>query len=330
MSSTPKCQRCERESRNGFLCPHCTNGLRETLRELPWWLDRLMESAVGQVRLGDGGKRAHDPGLVKYTGQHGDDRLADDLAKGDITAAKLAATGRANAASSTLYRQAQNTLTTWIRDICETRGATYVAPCEMAWNFIGPLLPNQYRQKRPKDATLMPTTGTHTPMALWLANHAPAIAQHEAAGELARDIDELRLAVERAVNRRESPRFCGPCPTELTDDHAKDCDREHPHACETRLMARKSAASVTCPTCKGTHDIGELTTSIFDANGHLGYTVNEIHLVMEQFGMSLPERTFRRWRADRTIVPMMWRSGEPLYRLDDVRELRKGKGDNGK
>jgi hypothetical protein len=320
--TTPKCQRCDRESPNAFLCPHCADHLRETLRELPWWLDKLFESAVGQVRLGDGGKRAHDPGLLKYTGQNGDERLADDLAQGEITVAKLAATGRANAAASNLYNGAHNTLATWIRDICESRGVTYLAPRELVWNFIGPLRPTERRQKRPKDPGNIETTGTHTPMAMWLIQHVSAIVMHEAAGECANDIEDLRLAVERAVNRREAPMFCGLCPNELADDHAKDCDKGHPHECGTRLEARKKAANVTCPSCKATHDVETLQRKIFEDNADYGYTSGEIHTVMNAMGMSIGESTLRRWIARRELVPMNWHSGSPKYHLGDVKKLR--------
>lgn len=194
VTNAPKCQRCERDSPNGYLCPHCANHLRETLRELPWWLDRLLESAVGQVRLGDGGKRAHDPGLVKYTGQHGDERLSDDLAQGEITAAKLAATGRANAASSTLYRQAHGTLATWIRDLCESRGVTMWR--RERWHGTSSARccrPSATRSDQGRHADRH-HRNPHS-MALWLAQHVSTIVLREAAGELAGDIDGLRLAV---------------------------------------------------------------------------------------------------------------------------------------
>lgn len=311
--TTPKCQRCDRESPNAFLCPHCADHLRETLRELPWWLDKLFESAVGQVRLGDGGRRG-----TRAAELHGDDLVSDH----PLTAAKAAAMGRANAAASKLYNQAHGTLATWIRDLCESRGATYVAPRELVWNFIGPLLPHQRRQKRPKDPGTIETTGTHTPMTTWLAQHVSAIAMHEAAGECASDIEDLRLAVERAINRREAPMFCGLCPTEVADDHAKDCDKEHPHECGTRLEARKKASSVTCPTCKATHDVETLQRKIFEDNADFGYTSGEIHTVMNAMGMAIGESTLRRWIARRELVPMNWHSGSPKYHLEDVRKLR--------
>lgn len=310
MSQTPKCQRCERECRDSFLCQSCSNHIREILRELPWWLDRLLESSVGQVRMGDGGRSSARQEL------HGEDLVTDHA----LTIAQAAAMGRANTAASRLYARAHNTLATWIRDICESRGIDYRMQI-MESNFIGPMAEYQQRRSPRKDPGTLETSGSHTPMALWLAKHAPAIAMHESAGECARDITDLRQDVERLVNRRETPQFCGQCPTELEVGHG-ECDQTHPHPCGTRLETRKHATTVTCPKCKADHDIEELTKAIFDANGHLGYTASEIHVVMEKLGMSVPESTFRRWKADRAIEPVMWRSGDPLYRLDDVRKLR--------
>lgn len=306
----PKCQRCERECRDAFLCQSCSNHIREILRELPWWLDRLLESSVGQVRMGDGGRNPK-PEL------HGEDLVTDHA----LTIAQAAAMGRANTAASRLYARAHNTLATWIRDICESRGIDYRMQI-MESNFIGPMAEYQQRRAPRKDPGTLETSGTHTPMALWLAKHAPAIAMHEAAGECANDIEDLRLAVERAVNRREAPMFCGLCPNEVADDHAKDCDKEHPHECGTRLEARKKAANVTCPSCKATHDVETLQRKIFEDNADYGYTSGEIHTVMNAMGMSIGESTLRRWIAQRALLPMNWHSGTPRYHLDDVRKLR--------
>lgn len=306
----PKCQRCERECRDSFLCQSCSNHIREILRELPWWLDRLLESSVGQVRMGDGGRNPK-PEL------HGEDLVTDHA----LTIAQAAAMGRANTAASRLYARAHNTLATWIRDICESRGIDYRMQI-MESNFIGPMAEYQQRRAPRKDPGTLETSGTHTPMALWLAKHAPAIAMHEAAGECANDIEDLRLAVERAVNRREAPMFCGLCPNEVADDHAKDCDKEHPHECGTRLEARKKAANVTCPSCKATHDVETLQRKIFEDNADYGYTSGEIHTVMNAMGMSIGESTLRRWIAQRALLPMNWHSGTPRYHLDDVRKLR--------
>lgn len=310
MSQTPKCQRCERECRDSFLCQSCSNHIREILRELPWWLDHLLESSVGQVRMGDGGRSSARQEL------HGEDLVTEHA----ITIAQAAAMGRANIAASRLYARAHNTLATWIRDICESRGIDYRMQI-MESNFIGPMAEYQQRRGPRKDPGTLETSGTHTPMALWLAKHAPAIAMHEAAGECARDIADLRQDVERLINRRESLRYCGPCPTEIAEGHA-ECDREHPHDCGTRLQAQQKASSVTCPSCKASHEVEALQRKIFEENADFGYEAGEILTAMNAMGMSVGESTLRRWIAQRALLPMNWHSGTPRYHLDDVRKLR--------
>jgi hypothetical protein len=45
-----ECQRCGGRA-TLFLCPRCESHLDKLLRELPWWLERLTETAVGATRL---------------------------------------------------------------------------------------------------------------------------------------------------------------------------------------------------------------------------------------------------------------------------------------
>ena len=51
-----ECRRCGAKAQL-FLCPRCTTTLQRTLDDLPWWLNRLTEAAVGQTRMSDNAGR---------------------------------------------------------------------------------------------------------------------------------------------------------------------------------------------------------------------------------------------------------------------------------
>lgn len=88
-----ECLCCARKT-DLFLCSSCQGELRRQLADLPWWMERLAESALGQTKLGDGGRRIRtDESPIRF-----------------------------NDKSSTLYADIHNTLVCWARGICENRG----------------------------------------------------------------------------------------------------------------------------------------------------------------------------------------------------------------
>ena len=51
------CTRCGAKANNSFLCRNCVTTAQTTLADLPWWLNRLTEAAVGQTRMTDNAGR---------------------------------------------------------------------------------------------------------------------------------------------------------------------------------------------------------------------------------------------------------------------------------
>ncbi len=103
-----QCRVCEGHAQL-FLCVTHISSLRDALRDLPWWLRRLEESAVGDVRLGDGGRRgtrAHE--LDEYTGPDGADKLDQAGRDGKFAIDKALAAGRVNAKASRQLDRATN------------------------------------------------------------------------------------------------------------------------------------------------------------------------------------------------------------------------------
>ena len=189
------CQRCSAKCEL-FLCTRCTLDLRQMLTDMPWWLDRLAETSVGQARLGEpGGRRSHKTGLEKYAdpkpavdgsdGTEGDRRLERDLDDRKLRA-RLLAQGGVNAHASDLFDEVQNMLGSWVRDVCERRGVD------------------------------VPHIATASRMAMWLKKHVSSLASAECALETYTDVKQAQDQMERALchvcgcytpSRERSPRI---------------------------------------------------------------------------------------------------------------------------
>ena len=145
----PECVRCGAKATT-FACGRCTHKLRRMLADLPWWLRRLEETATGQARHGDDGRRipryrqqldgdsaeashiepmpvdaccaaAWDAGEPCPT--HGDGDGKRSRHRRAQTALRHAlARGRVNLRASELADSAHSILFEWVRDLCETRG----------------------------------------------------------------------------------------------------------------------------------------------------------------------------------------------------------------
>lgn len=311
MSKT-ECRRCSRQCQM-FICATCTDNLRRQLRELPWWLDRLAETALGQVKLSDGGRRVRRRDVL-----HGDDPLASHIeplrncrceegeCRCSVKAARkrrerdalahILAAGRVNARASDELDRIRNTLSTWIRDIAESRETT------------------------------VPTLNTTSAMALWLAKHASAIAGQESAAECCDDIARASKAIERIVNRPLPPKFIGPCPGEAPEEvliKRRD-EGDLVTRCNHELTAPQDAKSVTCPRCEAAHDIEEVLAKNYEESNDALVTVRElVDWVLPRMKKPVPQRTLENW-IERGWVEQRGQnaSGAQMVRLGDVLDTR--------
>ncbi|MGQ9348930.1 hypothetical protein [Mycolicibacterium gilvum] len=317
-----ECRRCERKA-TLYLCNYCIDTLRTQLRELPWWLDRLAETALGQAKLSDGGRRATRRDVL-----HGDDSLASHIEP--LRACKCAedaeclcnvdkarkrrerdalhhilAAGRVNARASAEYDRIQNRLGTWIRDICETRG-------------MG-----------------LPQLNTASSMAVWLAKNVMAIAGQEDADKCCDEVADSIKAIERAVNRPPPARSIGPCITDPAPDEVLERRRDSGDMttrCNLELSAGHKAKSVTCPRCEVTHpDVEEVLQQNIAEMGGMNFTVRQlVDVVLPKLDEPVPQRTLERWVEHGWIEVRGELRGAAMVRLDDVRELRRSRPRNRK
>lgn len=306
-----KCSACKGNAQL-FLCGRCVSKLRADLAELPWWINRLIESVVGQVKLGDGGGRA-------VRTMHGDDELAShietlpgcsceddcdcnaDVARGKRQRAALVhalALGRVNANASELHADVTNVLGTWIRHLCETRGAE------------------------------APELATTVRMARWLHANVSAIANDEAAGECVDELADIRKRIERIVNRPQPRKFLGKCPTWVEESQA---------ACGKELSAGADAIEVRCRECHTTHNCNRLQLLLVNDMEREKVTAGRVRALNRLLPPEyrIPERTLRRWIADEKLKPRGYvrpdgsrgvarhsEDDEPLYLWSDVRKMR--------
>lgn len=321
MSTT--CQNCQGKAQV-FLCARCQGELRQMLADLPWWIDRLAEAAVGHAKLGDGG-RAHTPeGIARYaderidedTGERvGDDNLRRDIAAGRLNRDRVLAAGRVNARASRLLDRVQNSLTTIVRDVCESRGVDL-----------------------PPSVATAPKTGVAAchRIARWLSSNLGAISAGEDAGQTFREIQGLMGdgkrdgEIAKLINRPVQPRFCGPCPTYV--DHNRHCGK--------LLYAKREAIEVYCPVCRATHNVDRITQHLTARINVLRFTSSEVLVIMNTLGTPIPERSWLRWRKDGRVKIRGFKrpdnhdgtrgairinrhsdDDEPTYRLEEVRKV---------
>lgn len=308
-----ECRRCSRKSAL-FICHTCIENLRQQLRDLPWWLDRLAEAAVGQVKLSDGGRRAKRSSTL-----HGDDLLAAHIEpyrackceEGQCACdtrkarrnreydalAHILAAGRANARASDELQKIHNTLTRWIQDVCETRGEN------------------------------TPTLHSAHGMAKWLAQHAHAVAGQQDAEQCCDDIAVIVKRAERIVNRPVPPRYLGPCTTDPAPEELLTKRDSGITRCNFALTSKRDAREVKCPQCHITHNIDELLERQIEDTNDKSFSLSELtRTILPAVGLSIPLRTMQHWATTGRMVPTGYGiDGEPRYLLGEIRRLREEK-----
>jgi hypothetical protein len=235
------------------------------------------------------------------------------------------AAGGVNVRAAELLDAIANTLTTIIRDICETRGVPLRNVRGYPRGFIGPLQHGAIRCER-----------TQRPQfwALWLTEHVLAVAAGEDASQTYNEIhrligDEQRDGdIGRLINRPIPQKFLGKCPT------WREAERK---ICGMELQARADDIEVSCPRCRQTHNCNRLQLLMMNDLEREKMTVERIlelnRLLPEEYRIS--ERTLRRWRQHGKLKPRGWQrpdgsheisrhsdDDEPLYLWPDVRKLR--------
>lgn len=294
-----------------YLCRLCMTELRQQLLRLPTLIDHLRDTALGLTRMSN--EQSRSLGFESRTPTF-DDR------------------------ASALITQIEDTIGGWARGTARTYGLMISPP--VTWH-------------RPWDAY----THTSTDFAMFLAANVERLAKDPDIGELC---ESLRGYVRRAlviVNRRTPDQFCGPCPASVSDhrhcvdrDGAPICSKAA-HECATRLMARRGALEVICPSCGAVHRVERLVTHLLARADNFRGTISELHRVLRMLGEPVGLSTLYRWAEPKTsrrgsgrmnpagylrednrrIAPTRHSDKDkPLYRVSDARKQREMKSEGSK
>lgn len=296
-----ECQRCGARSQM-FLCAKCERLTRDLLMELPWWLDRLTEAAVGQTRMGDNAGRKS----ARRKDLDGEAELAsciellpneDDLDKARKAREKAAlahalAAGGVNAKASELLGEIADSLRYWIKVLCDARGQHY-------------------------QAVQAPNAISHgAKEAIWLAMYVGAISASEDAADILGDIETHHDDIVRVVNRPVRIVYFGRCPTWIEDDN---------RACGVPLRTPDDSVEVYCPRCRRTHNCNRLLLERMDEAERAHLTFDQIlRINLDQPpDWQISPRTLRNWKATGMLRPRSHNAdGVALYAWGDVKRLQ--------
>lgn len=299
-----ECQRCDAKAHNAFLCGRCETHLRQVLKDMPWWLDRLTEAALGQTRMTDNGGRRS----ARRKDLDGDAELAacieplppgDDLDKARRERQKAAlahalATGGINARASELLSEIADSLRYWVKELCDARGVAYTR------------------------SPLARTTALGSEYATWLRVNVAAISASECAGDIAGDIDGHLEDLLRVINRPMRWWALGDCPGWID----KAPDREE-GPCGSALRVPENTAETRCRKCGTTHNVQLLLL----ARKHEAEGTPKTRRELVRYNRELPPefqvppRTLRQWLNTGLLQACADNDGDPLYSWMDVRLL---------
>jgi hypothetical protein len=296
------CKRCGGRANDAFLCRNCQTTLQTALADLPWFLNRLTETALGHTRMADnaGRKSAARKDL------DGDAELAsciellpqdDDLDKARAKREKAAlahalATGGINARASELLAEISDSLSYWCRVLCESRGVDY-AP-----------------------ANAMKAHGANH--AAWLSIHVASIAAYEGADDIAGDIDTHLEDIVKVVNRPIRWWALGPCPGWFEDRRTHTSEE-----CKTELRVPAHTEEVQCHRCRTRHNVHRLAwarkvekeNTLMSGKDLIRYNKE----LPAEFQVS--PRTLQHWLATGRLCACGELAGDPLYSWIDVQLL---------
>lgn len=298
-----ECQRCDAKAHNAFLCGRCETHLHRLLADLPWWLERLTETALGQTRMADNGgrrsaRRRDLDGEAELAAciellPHGEEDL--DKARKAREKAALAhalATGGINARASELLAEIADSLGYWMRVLCEHRGII------------------------PPQLGVSPTLGGMR--ARWLADNVKAIAASEDAGDVAMDIENHMEDLLRVINRPMRWWALGDCPGWID----KAPDREE-GPCGSALRVPENTTEVRCRKCGTTHNVQLLLLARKHEAEGTPKTRRELVRYNRELPLEfqVPPRTLRQWLNTGLLQACADNDGDPLYSWMDVRLL---------
>lgn len=320
---TAQCQSCSAPSPDAFICKRCQADLRRMLADLPWWIDRLAEAAIGQAKLGDGGRRTSsepaglkgdDEVLSKCRCGHPEHALRDECGQPIPTTITVVLDEPDQDGNMTRQERGPDTYCacreyqpaatqTKLRNAFLAAGrvnARAVNMLDKVHNALTTIV-RDLCESRGVELPASVAQGGQTPLvackrlARWLSEHVDVIAGGEDAGHTLTEIrgfvgDARRDGdIGRIVNRPVPMRWLGRCPTWNEDRRS---------ACGFELRCRQDAAEVFCPRCRQVHNPDRLQLLMMNDLERKKLTWDQVlkanRIQPEEY--RIPERTLRHWR----------------------------------
>jgi hypothetical protein len=291
-----ECLKCGGRAQNSYLCRQCITTVQTTLADLPWFLEKLNETATGQTRMTDnvGRKSARRKDLDGDTDLAACIELlpkADDLdkarqARQNAALAHALATGGVNARASQLLATIADSLGYWCRVLCEIRGLNYTP------------------------SPLPRTPGANH--ARWLRVNIGAVATYDDAADIIGDIEGHLEDIVKIVNRPIRWWHLGPCPGWRDDE-----------PCLTELRVPEESEEVHCRRCKNTHTVQLLLLARKAEAEQKHMSRRELTRYNRELPaeFQIPPRTLQHWLDSGRLAACVELAGDPLYSWVDVRLL---------
>lgn len=289
-----KCRKCSQKC-DLFLCTDCIDQLQEHLTEIAWLIGELEITLTGQDVLTTGGvgQSSEDPSPIRFDSEGNPNTIGD---------------------------QTRNAVTTWVRDLCETRRITFEPVRVVPLDFIGPLPDERWRRLPQR---YQPTAAD---AAEWLAEHVHAIAADPGAARCFKEMADLRAGALRMINRPDR-HFAGPCPTIKAYSRTGKAIE-----CGKFLYGATDERSITCPSCKQPVDVQRNRQRAWREGDRL--TERILLKRLKDIEEPVSERQLYRWLRQRKLSPVGWLHkgvfvehyilrGDPrVFSLRAVRQLR--------
>jgi hypothetical protein len=148
-------------------------------------------------------------------------------------------------------------------------------------------------------------------MALWLHGHLAQVRQHEAAGDIHREVAQAVDRGWQAVNRPAPRVYGGPCPH-----------------CRTDLLSKPGRTLAACNACGASYGIAERQEWMRGQLEDMLGTVTWCLSAARGIGRPVSEHTVRSWIHRHKLQPTHYQSSrkpdgkpEPLYRFGEILKL---------
>lgn len=267
-----QCAACSRAT-DMFLCWSCCKDLKKRLDAAAWLALELDVTLTRQDRIGEPGDRI---------GGTPESPLPFHLA-----------------ASEAVW-VLRNTLTTWAREICETRGIEYLPLGYLPSSFVGPLRPGE--KCVPQNFTES-TNG----VARWLSHNAVAVALSEGAGEAFDEISEAVKSAQRVIDRPPGRIYIGPCGGAF---NGVPCDAD--------IYVTMGQPETRCPICGSTYSVDERREQLREqVRGLLG-TAAELARLLPWVLDSPITRKRIAYYANRGFISRRDLGGETVFQIGEV------------